>query len=699
MKKTNLLTFLFLFIIEISAQNQLVLEDHFDTDKNTFSTNKTGQYENSIQNGHYTIKIKPNSAFWFTNYSDIDPKEDNFSYEATIEQKKGAKSTYYGLVIGLYGDKSEYICFFINNQGEFFITNHYGGKFHNIVDERSSNAIKTKGPQKLKVIREFNICKYFVNDVEIFEDASRSYYGTGYGIQIEKSGEYWVDDVLITKTKKVYNLVDNPIIGRTMENLGPNINTSHTEIAPVISPDGKTFYFVREGDPRNIGSTKQDVWFSNLDQNGNWGYAQNMGFPINNSGSNFVESVTPDNSTVYVGNTYTLFGEQDGKGISMGTKKGNRWTIPQTIYIPGLVNYDNYVDYYPDISNQFIMMAIDNGKTYGHRDIFISFRKSNGSYTLPLNLGPTINTIGDEFGIVLAADGKTLYFNSYGHTNYGSADVFVSKRLDDSWTNWSVPLNLGPEINSDDWEGQITVAADGEYGYISTNHNVPDGSEDIFRFKLGTGSSQPEPVMLIYGRVLDPKTLLPISATIQYYDLATNTLLGTAVSDDITGEYKIILPAGRSYGFYAEKQGFYPVSENIQTDSLGNYSEIHRNLYLSAVDVGDVIRLNNIFFDTDKADLKPESEAELKRLYDFLLSNPSIKIEIAGHTDDRGSDSHNQVLSQARVNSVIAYLLEKGIKTERLIGVGYGESKPVGTNETEEGRAINRRVEFKILSK
>lgn len=696
--KRGILLLAFMFIIIASySQEQLVLADDFSEDKATLKSISDKKYQAEVIDGHYRIKINTNSAYWFTNYTSIDTKEENFSYEAIIEQKKGAKSTYFGLVFGLYGDQSDYVCFFVNMQGYFFITHYYSGKYHNIVDRRYSQSILKKGPQHLKIDRKFNVCSYYINNTLVYQDASRSYYGPGYGIQIEKKGEYWVDDIAIYKSKKIYNLVADPIIGRSLENLGPNINTSNTEIAPVISPDGKTLYFVRENDYRNIGGPKQDVWFSKLDQNGNWGYAQNMGYPINNSGSNFVESINPDNNTIYLGNTYTWMGEPDGKGISITRWNGYRWTVPLRIYIPDLVNYDTYVDYYPDISNQFIIMAIDNGYTYGRKDLFISFRNGDGSFSSPINMGPTINTCGDEFGIVMAADGKTLYFNSSGHTSYGSADVFVSKRLDDSWTNWTVPLNLGPEINSEVWEGQITISADGEYGYISTSNNVPDGSEDIFRFKLG--KAKPEAVILIYGKVIDPKTGQPVSSTIQYFDLETNEILGTAASNEATGEYKIILPAGRNYSFHAEKEGYYPVSENLKADNVKEYAELSYDLQLTSVSIGDVIRLNNIFFDSDKSELKPESAAELNRLYDFLTSNPTAKIEISGHTDDKGNDNYNQNLSQSRVNAVVSYLINKGIVKDRLTGIGYGEKSPVASNDTEEGRAQNRRVEFKLLSK
>lgn len=224
-----------------------------------------------------------------------------------------------------------------------------------------------------------------------------------------------------------------------------------------------------------------------------------------------------------------------------------------------------------------------------------------------------------------------------------------------------------------------------------------EGSSNIFRFELG--SAAPEPVVLIYGKVLNSKTKEPLEAHINYNDLSNNVSMGIASSNPKDGSYKIILPVGKAYSFLGEKTGFYPISDNIDVTNITSYAEIERNLYLSPVEVGEIIRLNNLFFDTDKYDLKPSSMAELNRLVKFLNANATTEIQISGHTDDKGTDEHNTTLSQERVNSVIKYLVSKGINNNRLKGVGYGETKPLKTNETEEGRAQNRRVEFTILKK
>jgi OmpA-OmpF porin, OOP family len=291
-----------------------------------------------------------------------------------------------------------------------------------------------------------------------------------------------------------------------------------------------------------------------------------------------------------------------------------------------------------------------------------------------------------------------LYYASYGFESYGSADIFMSTRLDDSWTNWSKPVNLGPSINSAGWESAFSIAAKGDYAYMISEEGGVEGSADIFRIKLAD-YQKPEPVLLVYGKVLNKKTNQPLESTISYSDLTQNKEVGVASSNAADGSYKIILPMGKLYGFMAGKDGFYPISENINIDTLKEYIEIERNLYLAPVEIGQTVVLNNIFFDLNKARLKTESAAELDRLVEFLSKNPAINIEVGGHTDNTGSDDYNNKLSQQRSESVMNYLAEKGITKARLSAKGYGKSKPVAANDTEDGRAKNRRVEFLILAK
>jgi outer membrane protein OmpA-like peptidoglycan-associated protein len=346
-------------------------------------------------------------------------------------------------------------------------------------------------------------------------------------------------------------------------------------------------------------------------------------------------------------------------------------------------------------TGKVLFMTIENKDAIGLRDIFVSFLKK-GKWTKPQNIGTNVNSIEDEMSPFLAADGKTLYFSSEGLPGYGYNDVYVTRRLDDTWTNWSDPLNLGKGINKTGSESYFTVSASGEYGFISRVLDEGFGGNDIYRIKLSE-SAKPDPLVLIHGKVLNKKTNNPISTEIRYFELGTNEEIGSALSAPGTGEYQISLPKGKKYAYYAKKEGFYSIEDNLDLVELEKFERLERDLYLAPIEKGEVIRLNNIFFETGKATLLAESNSELDKLVLVLKSNKKLRIKILGHTDNVGSNTANQTLSENRAKAVHTYLIEKGIKSANLEFVGYGESKPLETNETKEGRAINRRVEFEVL--
>jgi outer membrane protein OmpA-like peptidoglycan-associated protein len=342
-----------------------------------------------------------------------------------------------------------------------------------------------------------------------------------------------------------------------------------------------------------------------------------------------------------------------------------------------------------------LFLAIETNNTFGKRDIYVSFLQEDGTWSEPKNLGKQINTPDEEESPFLAPDGVTLYYSTSGLPGYGSKDIFVSKRLDDTWTNWSEPQNLGHEINTDGIDAFFVIPASGKYAYMSSNFESI-GANDLIQIEL-PDVLKPKAVVLVKGKVIDNKTKKPLSAKITYRDLKTDAVLGIANSSPLDGSYQIVLPSGNIYSFFAEKNGYIATSNNLNLEKLGLYKEIEQNLLLTPIEVGQTVRLNNIFFDTDKYELKPESTAELNRLIRILNQNSELFIEISGHTDATGNDQHNLELSQKRADAVKNYLLTKGISADRLISKGYGKLKSVADNNTEEGRQQNRRVEFTIL--
>ncbi|MBI3257906.1 MAG: OmpA family protein [Ignavibacteriae bacterium] len=482
------------------------------------------------------------------------------------------------------------------------------------------------------------------------------------------------------------------------ENLGVNVNSKYIESVDAISPDGKTLFISRDKHPDNVGGKDagRDAWYSTLRADGTWSPAVNMGAPVNNEGINFVNTITPDGNTLLLANTYEKDGSRGGgKGVSMTHRNANGWSIPENLSIHNFKNLSNYGEYALSPDGKTLLLTIQTDETLGLKDIYASFLMENGDWTEPKNLGNTVNSVGDETGPFLAADGISLYYSTNGISGFGGNDIFITRRLDDTWTKWSEPENLGSGINTPDFDAYYAIPASGDYAYFSSSANSI-GEEDVFRIALPK-AVKPKPVVLVSGKVYDSKTKKPIAAAIKYEALSDGSNNGIARSNPSTGEYKIALPSGKDFGFRAEAKNYYAISENVNTSTLTEYKEITKDLYLTPIEVGQTIRINNIFFEFAKADLKPESYGELDRVVKFLTESPSIEIKLSGHTDNIGNDAANLTLSENRAQSVLKYIVAHGIPAPRLTAKGFGKTKPVTGNETDEGRQLNRRVEFTIV--
>ncbi|MFA0961793.1 OmpA family protein [Roseivirga sp. BDSF3-8] len=484
----------------------------------------------------------------------------------------------------------------------------------------------------------------------------------------------------------------------SVERLGPNVNSDFDELKPLVSPDGNMLFFSRQNHPDNVGGIedKEDIWYSEKGADGEWGEARNIGAPLNNEGPNFISSITPDGRSMVVllGNQYMPNGKMRA-GVSMSNREGSGWSDPENIEIENDYNLSPQANFFMANNRKTLLMSVERDDSRGDRDLYVSFQQSDGKWSEPLNLGDIVNTASVESAPFLAPDDRTLYFSSKGYSGFGELDIYVTRRLDDTWTSWSEPMNLGPNINSPEDDLFFTIPANGEEAYFS--RGMKGENVDIFRFGM-PNFYRPDPVVKITGIVRNKKNNEPLEAKIFYEKLPQGEEVGIAQADPQTGKYSIILPYGELYGYLAEKEGYLSENANIDLREVSDNQTITKDLYLAPIEKEAVISLNNIFFDFDKSSLKPESYPELNRTAEVLKNNPSVKIEIAGHTDNIGSDAYNQRLSERRANSVKQYLLNKGIAADRLVAKGYGESRPIATNDQEvEGRELNRRVEMKII--
>lgn len=489
-----------------------------------------------------------------------------------------------------------------------------------------------------------------------------------------------------------------------VENLGININSDLPELRPTISADGNLLFFICENHPANTKyrsvPNSQDIWYSKRDSLGNWGEARHMRYPLNTAHYNAVYWISPDNNRMLIRGAFTE-GAFWGKGVSMShLQPDSAWSAPGMLYIKHYEKYDRDRQSGATMAHdgQTLLLYMTPERGGANNDLYVCFLTGNGTWTEPRSLGKKINLPEyDEMTPYLAADGITLYFSSNRPGGLGDNDIWMTRRLDKTWQKWSEPVNLGSPINTPDWDAFFTLDAGGEYAYLTTSLDTYGGS-DIVRVKL-MEKEKPDPVVLVSGNVYNAKTKQPLSAALIYETLPDGTEAGNGVSNPSDGSFKIVLPYDKNYLIRATADKFFAQSENLNLDSLvkAGYREIHKDLYLFPIEIGQVVRLNNVFFDFDQWDLRPESYVELDRVVKLLNENPAIEIEMSAHTDSKGSDEYNFTLSDNRAKSVKDYILSKGIAESRIISQGYGETKPVATNETDEGRQLNRRVEFKIL--
>ena len=480
------------------------------------------------------------------------------------------------------------------------------------------------------------------------------------------------------------------------ENLGKSINTVYNEICPIISPDGKKIYFTRANDPNNIGKQKnQDIWFSTLNDDKTWSKSVIFPEPINNSENNAICGISPNGKSILLNNIYGIDGQME-KGVSMSyLLRTGDWSFPKALKIRNFKNKSKYSEYTLAPNGKILLMTTEMKDSYGEKDIYVSFWKNDDTWTEPLNIGPVVNSGESESTPFIAPDGVTMYFSSSGHMGYGKNDIFLTRRLDDTWTNWTEPENLGPIVNTPQWDGYFSVSAQGDYAYFSSVENSI-GAEDIFRIKIPE-KAKPLTLIQLTGQVVNLDSKETIAAQIVVKSLNSSDSL-VIDYDPYLGDYSFMWPAKKPFSIQAIKKGYLSRIEKIDFTAETKFKAIKRNISLIEIQLNKQYQLANIIFTQSQSDLLPESFSELDKIVSLLKENPGFKILLEGHTDNQGDWVENLKLSNDRVENVKAYLVLKGIADNRIKTKGWGGTKPLASNLTEERRKLNRRVEFTLFS-
>ncbi len=485
----------------------------------------------------------------------------------------------------------------------------------------------------------------------------------------------------------------------TKKNLGDSVNTSFFETKPIISPDGQTLYFARQNYPKNIGGEmdEQDIYYSEITPNG-WSNSKNIGAPLNNEHPNGVVSISPNGMQMILLHVYSD-GTRLKDGIAISSKNADGWSTPVRIEIEDFYNRSEYIDYFLSNNGKELLIAVDRKDGFGDQDLYVSTRLDEKHWSTPINLGEKINTRKPEFSPFLAADNKTLFFASMGHDSYGNSDIFYTKRLDESWTNWSEPINLGTDVNTSGFEAYYSIPTSGTEAFYVSSTGGKNGSRDIFTATLPY-RFRPDPVLLLKGEL-------------QYADnLRDNTnfsitfLTSSSNESDIFIEYagntyNAILPTGGSYFYYVEKSDHISESHYVDLTNQIEYREEESNIYIVPIEKNQKITSHSLQFENGTAELLPESYFELVRLLDIFRRNDKIQIEFSVHANDFENEGKNEELSLQRSEFIQGFLTDNDLVKDRFVFQSLGSKLPYEGKQIrnlKEGTNPNNRIDIKILS-
>lgn len=735
------------FSLNTKAQLRLIYNENYLSNKESWPIANETTHSLNLNEGHYELKVFNGGSRWVYAYPSINPTT-YFIIEVKVKLKPESADYGFGVIWNV--DKDGKNLFKWNRNGEVTVEKKTATATDALGTDKTTARFDDGEYHVLKVKSFSNRCEFYIDEALVKKTEKLPFkYGNGVGAYVIDNGAAYVDYIKVYQEREPINLVQTDFKVTDKKNLGSAVNTHYSEVQPVVSHDGKTLYFTRKAYPKNVGSSNDDVWYSERDANNTFSQSQNLGRPINNTDYNSVAGFSADGKKMVAFGKYNASGENAGDGFCEFTKTESGWGSPHNLDIKNYYNLNEHCEssYSPDGS--VLILTIERRDTYGGKDIYVSLKQSDGSWSAPFNAGKVINSYADEISPFLAGDNKTLYFASEGHPGYGSSDVFMTRRLDDTWKNWSKPVNMGPEINSSEWDAYFTIDAKGEGAYmVSNNHSI--GKTDIFGFKIpnelkpDSVASQKilelvtknETVLIkidstihrdtikiithtetvlkstdtikennlvhgkyiarVFGKVYDAKTKTALPAPIVIRDIEKHKEIYTT-NGEVDG-FDAKLEEGYIYDIYANYTGYVVHHENLDLTTVSGNFEKQVDLYLTKVEKDETIVMNNIFFEDKSANLRYDSRGELAHVANLLKDNPTMKILIGGHTQmNTAEPKYNMKLSEARAKAVFDELLKMGVARKQMSFKGFGNTKPLfDTNDAWEN-AKNRRVDFTIL--
>jgi outer membrane protein OmpA-like peptidoglycan-associated protein len=514
-------------------------------------------------------------------------------------------------------------------------------------------------------------------------------------VKQEKRAQLILSSCIFAKSALQHPVPFEPI------NLGPGVNTANNEYYPCITADEKTLLFTRLVVDTLTQGRKQEDFFISKRTDKEWPESKPV-LEINTTKNEGAPTLSADGQMLIFTACETADGSWGGTRQGLGScdlfysmRTANGWTPAENM--GNAINSGTWESQPSFAANGRTLYFVRGKRTASgikEQDIFYSYLKEDGNWAVPMKVPGRINTIFEEESVMIHPDGQTLYFSSNGHSGMGGLDIFMSRMLPNG--DWDAPVNLGYPINTHKDENSIQVTAKGDVALFASDRFGGQGGLDLYQFNMPV-RVQPSLVTYVAGVISDKLSYKKLEAHLELIDLETGKTVVESYSNKGTGDYLLCIPSGKDYALNVSKEGYLFHSENFSLKNFTGYEPYRLDVQLQKLRPGASIVLNNVFFETNKWDLKPESMIELNRLVDLLQANLDKKIEIGGHTDNVGSDEANLTLSNNRAQSVVDYLIKKGVASDRLTAKGYGETQPIATNDTDAGRAKNRRTEFKVI--
>ena len=641
----------------------------------------------------------------------MDKNSEKIFKKARDLQKSGKKEEAFELYEEILADHPEYL-----DVNYYYALGYYLPLESNqFISKRKDKSDVTKALAAFN--RIFEVCPYFKPYCNLYA-ARITYFNEKYPEAVKFAGiivdnpDLFPDakdadkikeaQVILRKSRFYDNILNHPV--PFDPHPVPNISTKADEYLATLSPDGQFFYFTRrkyvsDGNPFGEGKTLKEFFSCSEKKNGSFGEGDKMAPPFNNAEGEGSPTITITNDLLIFTQRHTVRLQNStypNYDLYYSEFDGFEWSVPKPL--PGKINRNDSWESQPSLSSdgKLLFFASDRPGSYGGSDIWYSTRKSDGSWSDPVNMGPVINTTKNERSPFLHTDSKTLYFSSNGHDGLGGQDIFYSKL--DSKRHWTDPVNIGYPINTENDEVDFFVSLDGKTGYFSSN-NYGDQDWNIYQFELYE-EARPHTMVIVKGKVTADEGDLE-NAVVEIRDTNAN-VISTGIVSAAQGKYAVATEVHHDNPqpliLNVKKEGYSFDTQIIKPEEITE-EIVEKDAEVKAVETGKVCDLRDIYYETNDYSLTQESKMLLALFIEFLKENPTVKVEIQGHTDNIGNDADNLLLSEHRAKSVYDYVIGQGVDAKRLRYKGYGESNPIASNNTEEGRAKNRRTVFLIYEK